>query len=379
MERNIERLVLQELHENVTVGVAATVNNTVNTIAEKFSSHNTPNQVQMDKLNITSDITSAFKPPNIAEPEKQLSNSLNEKNSMDDVRATKTIENVPEIIQTNCSNNIIEACDIKKESNVDIEITRNLEIFSQSALENDLKKRISKVQDQQFLCVTSDLNLELKASNDSKSDSMQISNLSSTKWNKQQKCAILNDDPIGKKLVNEMSIDVLSNSIENMKNFEDEMKNIVLKREEMEKKLKDKTEHEEVLLTRITDKDTTIAKMCLAIEAYEQAIVELIAQKEEITPNYEEQIKDIKAERDLNKQHLESLEITFSDLHLKYERSKQLLVKLKANEEELQAENKRNLEILGLQEQRYEKVKNHAIQQLEISNSKMELGLEEYD
>lgn len=39
---------------------------------------------------------------------------------------------------------------------------------------------------------------------------------------------------------------------------------------------------------------------------------------------------------------------------------------LKASEEALQAEKRKNLENLHLQEQRYEKMKNHAIQQLEM-------------
>ncbi|XP_055377984.1 transforming acidic coiled-coil-containing protein 3 isoform X8 [Condylostylus longicornis] len=196
-------------------------------------------------------------------------------------------------------------------------------------------------------------------------------------------------------VVNKMSVDVISNNlkIENdvqpneninseinsiekqdlkMEDLEKKIKNEVLKTEDVEKKLKDAEQREEALLKRITDKDKTIAKMGGVIEAYEKAIAELIAEKEQITQNYEKQMEEIKAERDLNKQHLESLESTFTDLHVKYERSKQLLAKLKASEEELQAEKKRNLENLGLQEQRYEKMKNHAMQQLEIANNKLE-------
>lgn len=39
---------------------------------------------------------------------------------------------------------------------------------------------------------------------------------------------------------------------------------------------------------------------------------------------------------------------------------------LKGNEEALLTENRKNLENLRLQEQRYDKMKNHAMQQLEM-------------
>lgn len=51
------------------------------------------------------------------------------------------------------------------------------------------------------------------------------------------------------------------------------------------------------------------------LEQYEKAIAELIAEKEQIKQNCEKQLAEIKADRDLNYQHLTSLETTFSDLH----------------------------------------------------------------
>lgn len=49
--------------------------------------------------------------------------------------------------------------------------------------------------------------------------------------------------------------------------------------------------------------------------------------------------------------------MTFSDLHAKYERSKQTGLTLKANVESLMAEKEKTLGNLKLQEQRYEKLK----------------------
>lgn len=50
----------------------------------------------------------------------------------------------------------------------------------------------------------------------------------------------------------------------------------------------------------------------------------------------------------------------------KYEKNKELLSQTKSSEEKLLAERKVNGENLKLQEQRYEKMKNHAMMQLEM-------------
>ena len=99
----------------------------------------------------------------------------------------------------------------------------------------------------------------------------------------------------------------------------------------------------------------------------------MIAEKERITQNWEKQLVEIKSDRDQNYKYLSSLESTFSDLHAKYERSKQVSATLKSNEEILLVEEKQNPENLKLREQRYNKMKNHDIQQIEISNKKLEI------
>lgn len=50
----------------------------------------------------------------------------------------------------------------------------------------------------------------------------------------------------------------------------------------------------------------------------------------------------------------------------KYERSKQLTTQLKDNEEILKNDKIKYMELLKAQEQRYEKMKQHAIAQLEM-------------
>uniref|UniRef100_W8AQC4 Transforming acidic coiled-coil-containing protein 2 n=3 Tax=Ceratitis capitata TaxID=7213 RepID=W8AQC4_CERCA len=157
-----------------------------------------------------------------------------------------------------------------------------------------------------------------------------------------------------------------------MDELEKKIKNEVLKTEDIEKKLKEAEQREEALIKRITEKDKTITKMTGVIEAYEKAIAELIAEKEQLLQGYEKQLAEVKADRDSNYQHLTSLETTFADLHVKYGKSKEMTLQLKSNEEALVAEKRQILENLRLQEQRYDKMKNHAMQQLEIANKKLE-------
>ncbi|XP_059610638.1 uncharacterized protein LOC132257658 isoform X2 [Phlebotomus argentipes] len=158
-----------------------------------------------------------------------------------------------------------------------------------------------------------------------------------------------------------------------MAELEKKIKNEVLKTEDIEKKLKEAEAREEALLKRITDNQKNITKMTGVLEAYEKTIAELIAEKQQIIESYEKKCSELQNERDLNFQHLTSLEGTFADLHVKYERSKQVTITLKKSEESLIAEKKQCHENLRIQEQRYEKMKSHAMQQLELANSKLDM------
>ncbi|XP_037940868.1 transforming acidic coiled-coil-containing protein 3 isoform X2 [Teleopsis dalmanni] len=163
-----------------------------------------------------------------------------------------------------------------------------------------------------------------------------------------------------------------------MDELEKKIKNEVLKTEDIEKKLKDAESREENYIKRITEKDKAIYKMHSVIEAYEKAIAELISEKEQIVQSYEKQILEIKSDRDSNYQHLTSLETTFSDLHVKYEKSKEMTLQLKKTEEVLLNEKAAHLENIRSQEKRYEKMKLHAMQQLEFANNKLELMSKEH-
>lgn len=160
-------------------------------------------------------------------------------------------------------------------------------------------------------------------------------------------------------------------SLNNTNELDKKSKNESLKIEELQKKLSEAELREEALLKRITDKDKTISKMSGVVEAYERAIADLITQKEQTTQSYEKTCEALKTDSDINAQHLESLEKTFSDLHAKYERMKVITVEYKEREEELINERNRFEESLRMQEKRYENMKSHAMSQLEIANTKL--------
>ncbi|XP_016997528.2 uncharacterized protein tacc isoform X1 [Drosophila takahashii] len=164
----------------------------------------------------------------------------------------------------------------------------------------------------------------------------------------------------------------------NMDELEKKIKNEVTRSEDIEKKLKEGELREEALIKRITEKDKTNAKLNGVIEAYEKAIAELISEKEQQAQLHERQLQEVQADRDANYHHLTSLETTFSDLHVKYEKSKEMTSQLKSNEETLLAERKQMMDNLRLQEQRYDKMKNHAMQQLEIANKKLDTYAREH-
>lgn len=144
---------------------------------------------------------------------------------------------------------------------------------------------------------------------------------------------------------------------------------------DMEKKMHDVELREENMLKRITEKDKTISKMSNVVEAYERTIAELISEKEMLIRNHELECESLKQDNEINAQHLESLEKTFSNLYMKYDRMKKNAIKYKEHEEKLLEKIMKLEESLRAQEQRYEKMKSHAMSQLEIANTKIDEAL----
>ncbi|XP_063701438.1 transforming acidic coiled-coil-containing protein 2 isoform X2 [Culicoides brevitarsis] len=179
-------------------------------------------------------------------------------------------------------------------------------------------------------------------------------------------------------LKSEIKIMSAQENSENMSELDKKVKNEVLKTEELEKRLEEEIrkrmeaeQKEEQLLKRITEKEKAYTKLQNIVAEYEKAISEMITEKEQLLANEQRKYTNLHADSETNAQHLASLETTFSDLHAKYERTKQIAMDLKDQEVILIAEKRVLEESLRTQEQRYEKMKNHAVQQLENANIKL--------
>lgn len=85
---------------------------------------------------------------------------------------------------------------------------------------------------------------------------------------------------------------------------------------DMDRKMKEMEEKEELLLKRLTEKEKQIAKMGHIVEEYERSIAELMKDRAITNEEYEKRCLELETERNANYQHLSSLETTFSDLHV---------------------------------------------------------------
>ncbi|KAG4065102.1 hypothetical protein HA402_007499 [Bradysia odoriphaga] len=142
--------------------------------------------------------------------------------------------------------------------------------------------------------------------------------------------------------------------------------------ENIRKKMEEYEATQEILVKRLAEKEKTLAKNCAIIEVYEKTLAELVADKEKLTDHHEVTNERLRQERDIHHQHLMSLEITFSDLHKKYERSKEIIMQLRERYDVLSEERAMIDHLIKQQELRYEKMKQHAIEQLEYANSTLE-------
>ncbi|XP_023949966.2 homeobox-like protein HDP1 [Bicyclus anynana] len=135
--------------------------------------------------------------------------------------------------------------------------------------------------------------------------------------------------------------------------------------EERRKKVNDLNE-------RLSEKTKINKSMAVVVEEYERTIASLIAEMEqEKKRNAEERIKLIN-ERDEQTVHLTSMECSFSDLHSKYEKCKQIVVSMKANEEAYKKSFKEFDENYLKMQKNYDLLKQHATSKLNHANQELE-------
>ncbi|XP_045502496.1 putative leucine-rich repeat-containing protein DDB_G0290503 isoform X2 [Colias croceus] len=123
---------------------------------------------------------------------------------------------------------------------------------------------------------------------------------------------------------------------------------------------------------KLADKIKVNKTMSTVVEEYERTIASLVAELEQDKRrNAEERMKLIR-DRDEQTAHLASMEVSFSDLHSKYEKSKQIIFSLKANEDTCKKSIKEFEENLVKMQNNYELLKQHATSKLNHANTELE-------
>lgn len=152
--------------------------------------------------------------------------------------------------------------------------------------------------------------------------------------------------------------DRLTSLESHLKSLEDESQDRLKKINDLNEKLAEKTKINK--------------SMAAVVEEYERTIASLISEiAQDKKRNAEERIKLIN-ERDEQTAHLASMEVSFSDLHSKYEKSKQVILNCKANEDAYKKSIKEFEENLTKMQNNYELLKQHATSKLNHANQELE-------
>ncbi|XP_046971261.1 nucleoporin nup211-like [Vanessa cardui] len=142
--------------------------------------------------------------------------------------------------------------------------------------------------------------------------------------------------------------------------------------ESLEKEAEERLKKVNDLNDRLAEKTKMNKSMAVVVEEYERTIASLIAEMElEKRRNAEERTKLI-SERDEQTAHLASMEVSFSDLHSKYEKSKQIILSMKANEDTYRKSIKEFEDNLLKMQNNYELLKQHATSKLNHANQELE-------
>lgn len=122
---------------------------------------------------------------------------------------------------------------------------------------------------------------------------------------------------------------------------------------------------------RLAKKTKVNKSMAAVVEEYERTIASLIAETEQDKKRHAKERTRLINERDEQTAHLASMEVSFSDLHSKYEKSKQVILSFKANEETYKKSIKDFEENLTKMQTNYEMLKQHATSKLNQTNQEL--------
>lgn len=128
----------------------------------------------------------------------------------------------------------------------------------------------------------------------------------------------------------------------------------------------------EALKTEVKRRKESEEQMKQVLKEYEKTISELIAQKEKEKEQFQAERQAMMSERDQAVMDLQNVESAFSDVHRKYERTKQVVEGFRQNEETLKTCVDEYQQKLRKQDQKYELLKNHAEETLDKANKEIE-------
>ncbi|XP_049786608.1 uncharacterized protein LOC126188930 [Schistocerca cancellata] len=154
--------------------------------------------------------------------------------------------------------------------------------------------------------------------------------------------------------------------------YTEKVKMLEKKIESLEIKLKEKDEKESKLNKKIAEMTEGQEQISIIMEEYERTIAGLVYEKEQEKQRFEHEKENLIKEKDTVSGHLENIEIAFSDVHRKYERSKDIIQGIKNNEETLRASLAEYEATIKQQEQKYDFLKSYATSQLESANQELE-------
>jgi len=113
-------------------------------------------------------------------------------------------------------------------------------------------------------------------------------------------------------------------------------------------------------------------QMRQVLKEYEKTISDLISEKENEKKRMDLDIQGAISEKNQAIEDLHNVEAAFSDVHRKYERTKQVVEGFKKNEEELKQFVEEYKDKLRMSDQKYNMLKTHAEDKLEEANGEIE-------
>lgn len=156
------------------------------------------------------------------------------------------------------------------------------------------------------------------------------------------------------------------------KELKDRLTNMESQVKSLETISKERLKNINELTVKLNEKTKHNKSMAKVVEEYERTIASLIAEKEQDKKRHADERIQLIRERDEQTAHLSSMEVSFSDLHSKYEKSKQIILSFKTNEEMYKKSVKEFEDNLSKMQSNYELLKQHATSKLNHANDELQ-------